>query len=547
MGGNIQVGVTLHLSQQERLSRLGGIQNAMLRKSVWLLAATLLVIQGLGSASTKGFRVSYIKEASIEDIHGAMKKKELTARELVQMYLDRIEAYDKKGPFLNSIITINPKAAEIAEGLDRKLAESGLVGPLHGIPIIVKDNLDTHDMPTTNGVLALKDSIPPDDANVILKLKEAGAIILAKANMAEFAFAGADTVSSVLPGYTRNPYDTRYVSAGSSGGTAAAIAANFATVGIGTDTGASVRGPSSHQSLVGIRATMGLISRDGICPLSSARDMAGPMTRTVADAVRVLEVIAGYDPDDPVTAACQDRIPDSYSQSMDRGGLKGARLGVARQMFDPEDADPEVIRVMESALAELKSLGAVLIDPVQIEGLKEIRDSFQRTSRMKYDFDRYLASLGPNAPYKTLEAIVESEKFHPNNERRLRRALEVEEIPDENPKYQHNLEVADRLREAVVQVFDDHQLDAIIYPTFKYAPRLIGDLNTPYGSNSSVLAPPIGFPAITVPMGYTYGRLPAGIQFLGRPFSEPTLIKLGYSYEQATLHRRPPSTTPPLN
>ena len=328
--------------------------------------------------------------------------------------------------------------------------------------------------------------------------------------MAEFAFAGTETVSSVLPGYTRNPYDTRYVSAGSSGGTAAAIAANFATVGLGTDTGASIRGPSSHQSLVGIRATMGLVSRDGVIPLSSARDVLGPMARSVDDAVRVLEVLAGYDPSDPVTAASRGKVPDSYTQYLDpdglkdarlgvacshrgtpisrdgviplssardvlgpmarsvddavrvlevlagydpsdpvtaasRGkvpdsytqyldpdGLKDARLGVARHLFAPGDADPEVLRVMEEALAELRSLGATLIDPVRIEGLQEIRDSFRRRAgSLKYDFNRYLESLGPHAPYQTLEDIVESKKFHPHNEKRLRDALAVEEPPEE--------------------------------------------------------------------------------------------------------------------
>ena len=270
--------------------------------------------------------------------------------------------------------------------------------------------------------------------------------------MAEFAFAGAETVSSVLPGYTRNPYDTRYVSAGSSGGTAAAIAANFATVGLGTDTGASIRGPSSHQSLVGIRATMGLVSRDGVIPLSSARDVLGPMARSVDDAVRVLEVLAGYDPSDPVTAASRGKVPDSYTQYLDPDGPKDARLGVARQLFAPGDADPEVLRVMEEALAELRSLGATLIDPVRIEGLQEIRDSFRRRAgSLKYDFNRYLESLGPHAPYQTLEDIVESKKFHPHNEKRLQDALAVEEPPEDNPKYQHNLEVAKRLREG------DHQ------------------------------------------------------------------------------------------
>ena len=514
---------------------------------IFLFVATLLVFEkSVATGLANGVLNWRIEEASISDIHEAMTSGRLMAQELVQMYLNRIEAYDKQGPSLNAIITINPRAIQIAEDLDRRLLNEGLVGPLHGIPVIVKDNIDTSDMPTTNGVLALKDSIPPDNAHAIRKLQEAGAIILAKSNMAEFAFSGADTVSSVLPGYTRNPYDTRYVSAGSSGGTAAAIAANFATVGIGTDTGASIRGPSSHQSLVGIRATMGLISRDGVIPLSSARDMLGPMARTMDDAVRVLDVLAGYDSSDPVTAASRGKLPDSYTRYLDPDGLKDVRLGVARQLFAKGDTDPEVLQLMEETLADLRSVGATLIDPLQIDDLQEIRDSFEKgASRLKHDFNQYLSSLGPQAPYQTLEEIVESKKFHPHNEKRLRDALAVE-APAKNPKYQHNLEVARRLRDAVSRAFEENQIDALVYPTFKYAPRLIGDLNTPYGSNSSVLAPPIGFPAVTVPMGFTNGRLPAGLQFMGRPFSEPTLIQLGYSYEQAFLHRRSPVTTPPL-
>lgn len=513
--------------------------------SFWL-STVLLVIVSLVSSSVAGFRVSYVKEASIADIHKAMKAGELTARELVQMYLDRIEAYDKKGPFLNSIIGINPRALQVAAELDKKFVESGFVGPLHGIPVIVKDNFDTYDMPTTNGILALKDSVPPDDAYMIRKLREAGAIILAKANMAEFADAGTHTVSSVLPGYTRNPYDTRYSTAGSSGGTAAAIAANFATVGLGTDTGASIRGPSSHQSIVGIRSTMGLSSRNGIVPLNTTQDVGGPMARTLADAVAVFEVIVGYDMADPVTEASKGKVPENYSQFLDRDGLQGARIGVARQLFEPEETDPEVLKLMNQAIADLRTAGTTLVDPVRIEGLKEIHDSFKDSTRLKHDFNRYLASLGPDAPYKTLEEIIESEKYHPHLKKRLKDA-QAEEPPDKNPKNQHDLRVAQKLREAVLKAFDESNVDVLVYPTYKNAPRLIGDLNTPYGSNSSVVAPKIGFPAINVPMGFTHGNLPAGLQFLGRPFSEPTLIKLGYSYEQATRHWRPPPTSPPLH
>jgi len=314
------------------------VSKRILRSSNLLLNFVLLALLAFGIGCQSSFRV---EETTIAQVHEAMKSGELTAQALVQMYLDRIEAYDKQGPFINSIILVNPKAMERAKELDEALATTGFVGSLHGIPIIIKDNYDTFDMPTSNGTLALKKSIPPDDAFQVRKLREAGAIILAKSNMAEFASSGAFTVSSVLPGYTRNPYDTTRTTAGSSGGTAAAIAANFATVGLGSDTGSSIRGPASHQSLVGFRTTMGLASRDGIAPLSAARDVGGPMARTVEDAVAVLQVTVGYDPADPVTERGRDKVKDDYKQFLDREGLQGARIGVLRQLFEIEDTGQE--------------------------------------------------------------------------------------------------------------------------------------------------------------------------------------------------------------
>ncbi len=265
----------------------------------------------------------------------------------------------------------------------------------------------------------------------------------------------------------------------------------------------------------------------------------------MADAVVVFEVIVGYDPADPVTESSKGKVPENYSQFLDRDGLRGARIGVARQLFEPEETDPVVLKLMNQAIADLRTAGATLVDPVKIEGLKKIRDSFKDSTRLKHDFNRYLASLGPNAPYKTLEEIIDSKKYHPHLKKRLIDA-QAEEPPDKNPKNQNDLRVAQKLRKAVLKAFDESNVDVLVYPTYKNAPRLIGDLNTPYGSNSSVVAPKVGFPAINVPMGFINGNLPAGLQFLGRPFSESTLIKLGYSYEQATRHWRPPPTSPPL-
>ena len=526
------------------------------------LAVSAVLLTALGCASE--FEV---EETTIAEIHAGMQAGRLTAVQLVQSYLDRIEAYDKQGPSINSIITLNPRALDRARELDDELARSGFVGPLHGIPVIVKDNYDTHDLPTSNGTLAFKNSIPPDDAYQVRMLREAGAIILAKSNLAEFASSGAFTVSSVLPGYTRNPYDLRRVTAGSSGGTAAALAANFGAVGLGTDTGSSIRGPSSHQALVGFRTTMGLSSRDGIAPLSMARDVGGPIARTVADAVAVLEVIVGHDPADPVTEASEGQIPDSYSQFLDRDGLVGARIGVLRQFFEVADAQedgpqpsdpgkddedpeprtvhPEVLRLLEQALADMGQAGAVIVDSLEIPDLDSIRGEFPSISRFRHDFEKYLASR-PEVPYKTLADIVESGDYHPYLQSSLNRNMDVEGAPEDHPDYQKYLDATKSLREAVLAVMDENEVDVLVYPTYNYPPRLIGDLNTTYGANSGTLSPPTGFPAFNVPMGYSFGELPAGLQLLGRPFSEPVLIRLSYAYEQITFHRRPPQSTPPV-
>ena len=352
-----------------------------------------------------------VEEATIADIHRAMAAGQLTARRLVQHYVDRIQAYDKRGPALNSLITLNPNAFAVADSLDARFRRSGLTGPLHGIPVIVKDNYDTRDLPTTAGSLTLAGSIPPDDALQVRRLREAGAIVLAKSNMAEFAFTPYETVGSMLPGYTKNPYVLDRTTAGSSGGTAAAVAANFGAVGLGTDTGNSIRGPSSHTALVGIRSTMGLTSRDGVIPLYLDRDIGGPMARTVADAVAVFDVIAGYDPADPVTEASRGKKARRYIDSLKKDGLKGARIGVVRQLSNTETTDPEVLRRFEEALTALRRSGATVVD-VRIPELDTIKGSLW-CGRFKTDINAYLASLGPKAPVKNLDEIIKSGKFHP--------------------------------------------------------------------------------------------------------------------------------------
>ncbi|WP_460906154.1 amidase family protein [Spirosoma areae] len=512
-----------------------------------LLLRLLILTLPVSSANAQSFKPKQLREATIDQLHTAMQTGKLTAVQLVQLYLDRIEAYDKQGPYLNAIILVNPKALTEARRLDSLYKATGkLVGPLHGIPVIVKDNYDTYDMPTTNGTLAMKNSIPPDDAFVVRKIREAGAIIIVKSNLAEFAWSGHFSVSSILPGYSRNPYDTKRTTAGSSGGTAAAVAADFGTIGLGTDTGSSIRGPASHQSLVGFRPTLGLVSRDGIAPLAMTNDTGGPICRTVADAVRVLDVMAGYDKADSVTHRSVGKIPATYRQFLDKNGLKGARIGVFRQLCMPKNSDPQVYALFNKALDELRAAGAIVVDSVRVAELDTINKSYDTIPQLKRDFNLYLTSLGPNAPHKTLASIIKSKQYHPFLEKTLLDAQADTLAPEAHKGWAKNMGLRERLRQLLLRAMDSTGVDALVYPSFSYPPRLIGDLNTPSGTNNNALAPPTGFPAFTVPMGFTYTSLPAGLQFFGRPFSEPVLVRLCYAYEQATLHRRPPESTPVL-
>jgi Asp-tRNA(Asn)/Glu-tRNA(Gln) amidotransferase A subunit family amidase len=354
-------------------------------------------------------------------------------------------------------------------------------------------------------------------------------------------------VNSILPGYTRNPYALDRVTAGSSGGTAAAVAANFGTIGLGSDTGNSIRGPSSHQALVGIRSTMGLTSRAGVVPLSLLADIAGPMTRTVADAVTVFQVIAGEDPDDPATAAARGRTIPRYAESLQRDGLKGARIGILRQAYERDTTDPEIVDVFMAAVDDLKRAGATIVDPARVE-LTDVRRPRGGGScgGFKYDINRYLAAQGDRVPVHTLEEIIRSRRFHPSIEARLRSAQDGSENGPDTPECKAEAAYREQFRAAVAKTMDANRLDAFVYPTWSNPPRLIGDMNTPHGDNSQVFSPTTGWPAINVPMGYTRGTLPVGITIFGRAWSEPTLIKFAYAYEQATHHRHPPPSAPPL-
>lgn len=479
-----------------------------------------------------------VTELTISNIHQAYQEGKYTSRQLVSAYLDRINQYDT---LINSITTINPDVLAIAQELDEEYKRTKVLRPLHGIPLIVKDNIQTKGIPTTAGAIALQNFIPEEDAFIMDKLVKAGAIIIAKSNMAEWAFTPWSSVSSTH-GATLNPYNLNHTPAGSSGGTGASVAANFGTIGLGTDTGNSIRGPSSHNALVGFRTTMGLVSRSGIVPLHLRNDVVGPMCRTVEDATRVLEIMTGYDPADPITKNSEGKVPDNYTQFLQPDGLKGARIGVLRELSEA-DPDPEVKALFEKAIMDMKALGAVIIDTVVITDFANLRKN-QWCSEFKRDIESYLVTNVKNDSVKTLADIIRigtklkfvEERVIASNEQQGR--YEYPEIECLNA-YTDQRRVA--FRKAIEDEMDKLKLDAIVYPTWNNKPAAITAYREEYkGDNSQIISPHTGQPAFTVPMGFTKGNLPAGLQFLGRMYAEPTLIKLAYSYEQGTKHRVPP-------
>lgn len=514
-----------------------------LRRPVSILVLLLLLIPSVGARSRNRFDVT---ETTIAATHTAIRTGKITCHELVQSYLARISAYDQPTG-LNSLILVNPNALKEADREDREFKGTHKLRPLECIPMIVKDNYDTKDLQTTGGSLAMKSFVPAEDAFMVKKIRDAGAIILAKSNMAEWAFSPYVTVSS-MGGITRNPYDLDRVPAGSSGGTAASVAANLGEIGLGTDTGNSIRGPSSHNDLVGIRPTIGLTSRDGIIPLFSGNDVGGPMARSVEDAATLLDVVAGYDPADPVTKLSQGKIPKSYTQFLDKNGLRGVRIGVFRKYIDSPTTDPQIRELTEAAIRDLKAQGAEIVDPFVIPDFDKLTENIW-CGDFQADLNHYLAVHAQNARYKTLAEIVHSGLYLPYIEQELKESIrpktqtEAQEPPCldvyHNPK-----KIA--FRNAMLAAMDADKVDVIIYPTWSNPPRKVGDMQSSAGDNSQILSPQTGFPAITVPMGFTYGSLPAGLTFLGRAFSEGALIKYAYAYEQATHHRRPPAKFPPL-
>jgi len=477
-------------------------------------------------------------ETTISAIHRAFRAGTLTSEQVVKAYLDRIEAYDQPTK-LNSLILVNPEAIATARAMDAEFRKTGKLRPLQGIPVIVKDNFNTKGLQTTGGSIALKGFVPTEDAWQVQKLREAGAIILAKSNMAEWAFTPMHSQSS-MAGETLNPYNLAYVPAGSSGGTAAAVAANLGTVGLGSDTGNSIRGPSSHNALAGFRTSLGLVSRYGIIPLYTRNDVGGPMCRTVEDAVRLLEVTAGYDPHDPITKNSQGKIPKTYTQFLKKDGLKGARIGVMRQLVD-KNIHPEIKQLFDKAIADMTQAGAQVVD-VTIPDFDSLRAN-QWCADFRADVELYLKTFVKRDTLKTLEDIIRVGGYSDIVRDRLtyQQSHTGRPIHPEIPcgdAYTDPLRIA--YRKAIEAEMNRLKVDALIYPSWNYPPALVGDAKGYKGDNSQLIAPATGLPAFTIPMGYSTGDLPAGVQFLGRLFAEPTLIRLTYSYEQATHHRVAP-------
>lgn len=490
----------------------------------------------------------HLVEATIDSVHGAMRSGEITARQLTQWYLDRIAAYDHHGPALNSIQTVNPRALDEAERLDAQFRASGPTGPLHGIPVAVKDQVETEDMPTTYGNALFRDFVSERNATVVNQLKAAGAIIVAKTTMGEFAQGYAGTAF----GACRNAYEPTRDPSGSSSGSGVAVAANFAVVGVGEDTLGSVRGPAARGSLVGLRPTLPLVSRFGMMPATPTRDTLGPMARTVRDAALLLDVLAGYDPNDPVTAANVGHVPATYTSGLLADGLRGKRLGVIREPMandtKPDAEDYKRVReVIDRALQELAAGGAEIVDPVTIPSLLGLLERTGGSFETEPAMNGYLAGF-PDAPVKTLQEILLSPDVLPSRKVRL---MEGVGRTTSDPGYLQHMLVREELRQATYRAMADYGLDALVYATLDHEPALIPDgimtaRSVPNLGNNRRLSPMIGFPALSVPAGFTSIGLPVGIELLGRPFTEGLLFTIAFAFEQATHHRRPPETTPPL-
>ena len=510
----------------------------------------VLVVEVMFMVANAAGQKFQLMEASINEIHRSLENGKLTCHSLVQQYLDRIKAYDQQGPTLNAMLYVNPKVLEQADAMDKQFKRDAKLKPLQCIPVVLKDNFDTADMPTAAASLALKDMQPTTDAFTVARLRQNGALILAKTNMHELALAGL--TASSLGGQTRNPYELSRTPGGSSGGTGVALAANFATVGTGSDTVNSIRSPASANSLVGIRPTRGLISRAGVIPVSFTQDAAGPLARTVADVAVMLDVMAGYDPDDPVTALGIGRIPATYIASLDRNGLRGARIGVLRTLFGTGPDHQEVNRVMADALEVLKKQGAILvdIDDAAFDTGKLNSDLDVQRYEYKFQLNGYLKAQ-PNPPVHSLAELIASGNYHKASLEKFLTSAESYENGLNEADYKDRRVKIEDLRVRLANLMAKNSVVALLYPHQKRLPVMISEMNQ--AERNGILASLAGFPAITVPAGFSTPTenapigVPVGIEFLGQPFDEPQLLRIAYGFEQATHARKPPQSTPPLD
>ncbi len=499
--------------------------------------ALIVALSAVPAAQAPVTRPFEVVEKTIPELQEAMRSGATSSLQLVDSYLARIDAYDRKGPRINSVIALNPKARQEAAALDRERVTKGPRGPLHGIPLVIKDNFDLAGLPTTAGSLAFATLYPADDAFQVRKLREAGAVILAKTNLQELA-SGYVTVGS-MGGQTKNPYDLARNPGGSSGGTGAAVAANLSAAGMGTDTCGSIRTPASHNALVGLRSTMGLASRDGVFPMSHSQDIAGPLARTVTDVAILLDATAGPDPADPVTRLGEGRIPKSYRDALKADALKGARIGVLRELFGAAPEDNEAGAVVRRALDELKQQGAEVVDVV-IPGYDELMTGTGLIdAEFKTDINDYLSRV-PNPPAQTLGDAIDGGLLHavidPSSRRR-------NSVAQDAAAYRRTQARRETVRQIVSKTFEDQRLDAMAYPAMRRKPALIGEGQS--GSNCSLSAVS-GLPAVSVPAGVTADWLPIGLELLGRAFDEARLLGLAYAFEHASHARTPPFSAPPL-
>lgn len=491
-------------------------------------------------------------EATIADIHAAYRDKRLTARQLVQMYLDRIDALDKNGPKINALIALNPRALDEADRLDAAFRASGLVGPLHGIPVVIKDQADVKEMPTTLGSVLFKDHRPERDCFVAAKLKAAGAIFIGKGTLGEL---GAGDTHGSLFGSTRNPFDLARTVGGSSGGPAASVSANFATLAVGQEGLASIRRPAIWTAITGMRPSTGLVSRTGVYGgWPTTNGSLGPMARTVTDLATLLDAMVGYDPEDPVTAQGIGHAPKSYAALLDKDALRGARIGILREPMglnsDPNAEDFAVTtRLFDSAIAELRDCGAVIVDPVAIAELKPLlaKRAFG-TPEGDEAIKLYLAGSA-NPPFKSREEAMASLLFQqllkPTQDRWLR---VVPPSPASDARQLASYKARDLLMTNLLKTMADHRLDAIVHKAVEHLPTLIAEgVNPPFteqkgASHINTFLETV--PSVVVPAAFTAEGLPTGITFLGRPYADAEMLRFAYAYEQATHHRRVPSATP---